>query len=252
MSNRLKTLEIDLDQVWQINCSMSVIANQGAGLMRKVLLIGLFVLLISPMGALADTVSFGSNTSSSSSWTLSGSPSPVFDLSSLLTSTQLNSGSLNTAIADGTIGWTTAGGAAFGSNVVIFNPGGEVTVTGDLGAGIVTLFTGSFQDASLTLVTGGAPGQSTFSASFIAGAINPALYSFLGAGALSPNVTGTLSATLIGTFSSASGGSGSVAGATVSLDPPAAVPEPGMLTLFGTGGLLALAGLRRRKLVSQC
>src|SRR6267143_2074906 len=220
--------------------------------MRKmVVLIGFFVLSISPMAASADTISFNSNTSASSSWTLSGSSSLAFGLSSLLTSAQLNSDPLNTGIANGTIGWTTAGASTVFPNLVIFNPGGSVSVMGDLGSGIVALFTGSFQSASLSLVTGGAPGQSTFSASFIAGSINPALFSFLGASPLSPNATGTLSATLNGTFSP-TGGSGSVAGTTISLNAPTAlpVPEPGMLTLFGTG-LLALAGLPRRKLGSH-
>jgi hypothetical protein len=113
----------------------------------------------------------------------------------------------------------------------------------------VTLFTGSFQSASMTLVTGGAPGQSAFSASFIAGTINPALFSFLGAGALSPDATGTLTATLNGTFLPSGGNSGSVAGTTLSLN-TMGVPEPGMLTMLGVGSL-ALAGLRRRKLISQ-
>jgi hypothetical protein len=130
-----------------------------------------------------------------------------------------------------------------------FNPGGSVTVMGNLGSGIVTLFTGSFQTASLSLLTGGAPNQSAFSASFIMGSISPALFSFLGAGALSPNATGTLSATLNGTFLPSGGYSGSVAGATVSLN-AAAVPEPAMLTMLGMG-LLALAGLRRRKPISH-
>jgi hypothetical protein len=216
--------------------------------MRKVALIGFFVLLISPMAALADTISFNSNTSSNSSWTLSGSPSLVFALSSVLTSAQLNSGPLNTGITNGTIGWTTASGAAVGSNMISFNPGGSVTIMGNLGSGIVTLFTGSFQAASVSLMTAGAPNQSTFSASFIAGSINPALFSFLGAGPLSPNATGTLSATLNGTFTPSGGYSGSVAGATISLNAPIAVPEPAMLTMLGMG-LLALAGLSRRKLV---
>jgi len=218
--------------------------------MRKVALIGFFVLLISPMAALADTISFSSNTSSGSSWAMVGSPFPIFTLSSALTSAQLNSGPLNTGITNGTIGWTTADGVPLvGSptDLVIFNPGGIVTVMGNLGSELVALFTGSFQNASRTLVTAGAPGQSTFSASFIAGNLNPALFSFLGAGPLSPEVTGTLSATLNGT---PTGGSGSVAGATISLNAPTAVPEPAMLTMLGMG-LLALAGLSRKKLVSQ-
>lgn len=219
--------------------------------MRKVALIGFFVLLISPMAALADTISFSSNTSSGSSWAMVGSPFPIFTLSSALTSAQLNSGPLNTGIAYGKIGWTTADGVPlFGSpiDLVVFNPGGIVTVTGDLGfgSGFEALFTGSFQNA-WTLVTGGAPGQSTFSASFIAGNLNPALFSFLGADPLSPEVTGTLTATLNGT---PSGGSGSVAGAMISLNAPTAVPEPAMLTMLGMG-LLALAGLSRKKLISQ-
>ena len=218
--------------------------------MRKVALIGFFVLLISPMAALADTISFSSNTSSGSSWAMVGSPFPIFTLSSALTSAQLNSGPLNTGITNGTIGWTTADGVPLvGSptDLVIFNPGGIVTVMGNLGSELVALFTGSFQNASRTLVTAGAPGQSTFSASFIAGNLNPALFSFLGADPLSPEVTGTLSATLNGT---PTGGSGSVAGATISLNAPTAVPEPAMLTMLGMG-LLALAGLSRKKLVSQ-
>ncbi len=146
--------------------------------MRKVALIGFFVLLISPMAALADTISFSSNTSSGSSWAMVGSPFPIFTLSSALTSAQLNSGPLNTGITNGTIGWTTADGVPLvGSptDLVIFNPGGIVTVMGNLGSELVALFTGSFQNASRTLVTAGAPGQSTFSASFIAGNLNPAL-----------------------------------------------------------------------------
>ena len=219
--------------------------------MRKLALMGFFMLLISPMAALADTISFSSNTSSGSNWAMGGSPFPVFTLSSLLTSAQLNSGPLNTGIAGGRIDWTTADGVPLigsPSDLVIFNPGGTVTVMGDLGSGlVVALFTGSFQNASWTLLTGGACCQSTFSASFIAGNLNPALFSFLGAGPLSPEVTGTLTATLNGT---PSGGSGSVAGATISLNAPTAVPEPAMLTMLGMG-LLALAGLSRKKLVSQ-
>jgi hypothetical protein len=41
-----------------------------------------------------------------------------------------------------------------------------------------------------------------------------------------------------------------VAGAMISLNAPTAVPEPAMLTMLGMG-LLALAGLSRKKLISQ-
>ena len=111
-------------------------------------------------------------------------------------------------------------------------------VTGDLGSCVVDLFTGSFQSASLTLLSGGAPDQSTFSASFIAGDINPALYSFLNSSGLPTDVTGTLTATLNGAFTP-SGGVGSVAGATISLDPdPQQVPEPDSGSLLAIGGML--------------
>jgi len=82
---------------------------------------------------------------------MGGSPFPVFTLSSALTSSQLNSGPLNAGIANGTISWTTADGVPlFGGpiDLVVFNPGGIVTVTGDLGfeSGVEALFTGSFQN----------------------------------------------------------------------------------------------------------
>lgn len=215
--------------------------------MRKAALIGVWVLFVSPLAVWADTVSFNSNTSASSSWTLSGAPSPIFSLSSILTSVQVNANVPNTAITSGTMSWTTAAGSFALPNFVTFSPGGSVTVMGNLGAGVVALFTGNFQNGGLTLETGGAPGQSAFSGSFIVGNVNPALYTFLGVD-LATKVTGTLSATLNGIFDT-SGGSGSVAGASISLN-ASQVPEPATLTLFGTG-LLALAGLRRRKLFGK-
>jgi len=191
------------------------------------------------MPAKADTISFNSNTAAGSSWSLSGAPL-TFGLSSILTSAQLNLFS-PVSIANGMINWTTGAASTTTSSLIIFNPGGSINVTGDLGSGVVSLFTGSFQNASLTLLTGGAPGQSSFSASFVAGNINPALYSFLGSAGLPPAVTGTLTSTLNSSFTS-SGGSGSVAGASISLNPVVPAPEPSMLLLFGPA-LMALAGL---------
>jgi hypothetical protein len=204
-------------------------------------------------GAKADTISFNSNTTSGSSWALT---SPlVFQLSSALTSVQLNSAAPNISIQNGAIDWSTFSGLALSQTAILFNPGGAITVTGDLGSGVVDLFTGTFQSAGLTLLTGGAPDQSTFSASFIAGDINPDLYAFLGSSGLPADVTGTLTATLDGAFSASGGGVGSVAGATISLDPSSAqsVPEPPSLALFATG-LFALAGLvaiKKRPLLIQ-
>jgi hypothetical protein len=204
-------------------------------------------------GAKADTISFNSNTTSDSSWTLT---SPlVFQLSSALTSVQLNSAAPNTAIQYGAIDWSTFSGLALSQTAILFNPGGAIKVTGDLGSGVVDLFTGNFQSAGLTLLTGGAPDQATFSASFIAGDINPALYAFLGSSGLPADVTGTLTATLDGAFTASGGGVGTVAGASISLDPSSAqsVSEPPSLALFGTG-LFALAGLvaiKKRPLLIQ-
>src|SRR5262245_41549091 len=194
--------------------------------------------LLASVPAEADAIwYFNSNTSADSSWTLGGLPM-TFALNTTLTSVQLNADSPNTSITGGGIAWTTGAGLPLLPSLITFASGGTVSVTGDLGDGngLVSLFSGTFENGGLTLLSGGAPEQSAFSASFVAGSINPALYAFLGVPGLSPNVFGTLTATLNSGFTML-GGTGTVAGVAISLDPPVEAPEPSLLVLLGVGFL---------------
>lgn len=165
----------------------------------------------------------------------------------------------------GTVQMTT--GTAFGATAtqVFFGSGGAVivtsnsnfaTLTGGAVPAATTLFSGSFTGTTtwtqLTFPTPACSANPTclnsFNFSFsllgpVAGTINPALISFLNLGT-STGGSGFLF-TLTMSFIGPSAITGSIETGHISLT----VPEPGTLALFGTG-LVGLAGLLRRKLIS--
>jgi len=146
-------------------------------------------------------------------------------------------------------GLTTAGSGAI---LAFFGPGGSVGVSQDIldissVCGTLGCFSGTFITGDLSSVS---PTTLVLQDSFINGTFDPNLLAALGLPTTPTSYSGGLTANLIvtsgncATATAESPCSGTWTSADLSLQP---VPEPGTLTLLGTG-LLTVAGFLRRKL----
>lgn len=227
--------------------------------MRKVALIGALALALAPVAALADTVDFsiGGTGTSAATWSWGGSGTaltnapgmtPIIQVASdksitLCMSSCAISEFLNLISGTGT-------GTTDGSGNFLLNSGGSVVATNssvnDCPSG--SCFTSTFVGGEL--LQNGI--FDTFNANFLVGNVDPNLLFELGLNTSVTQYVGTLSLTLAlnqGVSLNASTGCGEgpcghVNSGELTLT---AVPEPGTLTLFGTG-LLTVAGFLRRKL----
>ena len=230
--------------------------------MKKVALIAVLALAIAPASAWANSTLDFNITASPQSGTITyaGGANPLVGsnitvatvtcincpLNSGVTLTLLN-GVLNFNSGANTGGWT-------------WGPGGSVTLTGgidldsdgdtcpgtpDIACGTNLITNASFNTASVSNVS---PGVENLAIGSFTDNKNLALLNFYGLGSyVNNNFTGGINISFL---------SGATSGAFTSTSPNVlsgdvtnSVPEPGTLTLFGTG-LLSMAGFLRRKLMS--
>jgi hypothetical protein len=203
--------------------------------MKKILLLALLALAL-PTAIFADSVDYtnsgGTLSGSSAGLTLSGSV--------LIAVNGLNGGGLLTGSDLGGVSFTT--GALLSGSLQMggsFAGGGSFTITGNGTNGVPdgTLFTGSFSGPVTWTMATLANGTHNYTLTGIISGWN-------GSGAATQGVTVQLTInTGKGLFNGSTGiSSGDTSGSVT-------VPEPGSLTLLGSG-LLFLAGLVRRKLNS--
>lgn len=218
--------------------------------MKKLVLLAAVLVLLVPMAVFADSVTFNNvNNLTSTTWSYSGGAAPFSlnladNASNHQGNYQVNGGS-NTPIDNLKLTLTTGNATSHTASQITFgNAGSTWTISGDYGllcSGGCVIATGTLSGASVTQLNAGA--QPTFTASFLIGTISASWTSFAGMSGL-PTVDGNTSATLIGSFTYAGGGTGEVKGASTFLQQ---TPEPATLSLMSMG-LLGLAGaIRRRK-----
>lgn len=211
----------------------------------RLILMVLAVSLISTL-TVADTISFHTQ-NDTSSWTYGGGASSYTGTTFNATAgtVQLDA-NIPLSILNMTVTVTTGAGAPVGPTTVLFSSVGSVfSISGDVGAGVETLFTGVLASPSLIQLGTGGSGATAFSANFVVGTISADAQNFIYGfgGHTGGTLSGSFSSTNTGLVNTITGGAGAITGSTTTLE---TVPEPASLALLGTG-LLAGGNFVRRK-----
>lgn len=213
------------------------------------------VLFLAPMSAFADTLSWsilpnvGSYSYAGGSAPLTGSGIGVQSVQDTTTGVFFNifNGVLNFTTGPGSGGWSWGAGQPGNNELNLTGCIDNVTVAGlcsTQGSPASALFTDDFTSATIF------PVGPNFDVTLgnIAGTLNTSLATSFGVSATIPSGVYNTTAQISGIYGSSFSNAPNLGG-SINSD-PSRVPEPATLTLFGMG-LLALAGLPRRKLVSH-
>jgi hypothetical protein len=213
------------------------------------------MLFLVPMSAFADTLSWsilpnvGTYSFAGGTAPLIGSGIGVQSVQDTTTGVSFNifNGSLNFTTGPGSGGWSWGAGLPGINELNLTGCIDNVTVSGlcsAQGSPASALFTDDFTSATIF------PFGSNFDVTLgnIAGTLNASLATSFGVSATIPSGVYNTTAQISGIYGSSFSNVPNLGG-SINSDPPK-LPEPATLTLLGMG-LLALAGLPRRRLVSH-
>jgi len=196
---------------------------------RLVLALVVLAMAFSATAAVADQIDFnfaggpGGSYTFTGSGTFSGTESP-------LTVHEVNPiAGPNISMGSSVLTWTTGAYTGTVGGTANFAAGGTVTVSGCGGTCFLGTFTGAQFDVANLL----------FYSTFVAGNVDPSVWTLVGLPALPSGATGTISANL----GSYNGRGGAIASGDLTLT---RVPEPTSLALLGSGLLLAGSVMRRK------
>ena len=231
--------------------------------MKRLALVSVFLLLFVPLPALADTIDFNAQNLTGVTWSWGGMGTPLTATGDSVQASPVppNGSSVLLDLLTFTTGNASGTGTLAGQTFTIFDPSGSsVGVSSDpldtlqFACTSNVCFTGQFVSAQL--LGGVGTGDLSFIATFVLGTLDAALLDALNLPSDITTATGTLTATLSLDSGLTFDGEGCLnaeqervtcTGSFGSADlQVTTVPEPGTVTLLGTG-VLALAGFLRRK-----